>query len=169
MRRGRYVTGLLVGLLPVLALALVVQSGHERGLRQAASPPRQQEATSAPPELRPASYAHAVAANYKMLSPRESRRLLSFARDLHACLRRHGVAVGAPRTSRTRIELSLREGAQRGAVLAEGVACGDALGGPPPGASLQLRPSEHALLLYLPKYCLLDPKVAGTRAGVNGE
>jgi hypothetical protein len=38
-----------------------------------------------------------------------------------------------------------------------GIRCGTKLGGPPPGASLQAR--KHAVVLYLPKYCLLDRKV----------
>ena len=143
--------------MPVLAVALVLQPGHERD-KLGARPPRQQPST--PPARSPESYARAVAANYRVLSPRQSRRLLTFAERLSACLHEHGVAVGAPRASRTRIELALPKAAQRGEVLTEEAACGDALGGPPPGASLQLRPQVNALLLYLPKYCLLDPKVA---------
>src|SRR5436309_2643297 len=151
MTRGRLLTTLLVGLVPVLAVALVLQRGHDRSPRQ--------PATTALPELRPASYEKAVAANYKVLSPRQSQRLLAFAADLYTCLRQRGVSVDAPRASRTRIELALPKGAQRRVVLPQGVACGDALGGPPPGASVQLRPRSNAIFVYLPKYCLLDPKV----------
>ena len=106
------------------------------------------------------SYAKAVAANYKVLSPRQSRRLLTYAQSLYACLHKHGVAVGAPRASRTRIELATAKEARRGEVLTQGVTCGDALGGPPPGASQVFRPAAHAILIFLPRYCLLDPKVA---------
>ena len=160
MTRARLSTMLLIGLVPVLAVALVVQRGHDRGRT-----PQPREQASAPPDLRPMSYAKAVAANYTVLSPRQSRRLLTYAENLYACLLEHGVAVGAPRASRTRIELVLPKGAQRGEVLTEGVACGDALGGPPPGASQVFRPAAHAILVFLPKYCLLDPKVA--RGAVN--
>jgi hypothetical protein len=155
MTRARLSTMLLVGLVPVLAVALVLQRGHDRSRTPQ---PRQQ--ASAPPDLRPMSYAKAVAANYKVLSPPQSRRLLTYAQNLYACLHNHGVAVGAPRASRTRIELALPKEAQRGEVLNQGVACGDALGGPPPGASQVLRPAAHAILIFLPRYCLLDPKVA---------
>jgi hypothetical protein len=38
--------------------------------------------------------------------------------------------------------------------------CGDRLGGPPPGSSLQTtRWHSGLLVLYLPKQCLLDPTV----------
>jgi hypothetical protein len=155
MARGRLSTFLLVGLVPVLLVALVLQRGHDRSRE-----PQTQHRVSVPPELSPESYAKAVAANYTVLSPRQSRRLLTYAQNLYTCLHEHGVAVGAPRAGRTRVELALPEGAQHREVLAEGVACGDALGGPPPGASQQLRPRANAILIYLPKYCLLDPKVA---------
>jgi hypothetical protein len=39
-----------------------------------------------------------------------------------------------------------------------GLSCGDALGGPPRGASLQV--FGRAFVLYVPRQCLLDPKVA---------
>src|SRR5205809_3313658 len=99
MTRVRLLTTLLVGLLPVLAVALVLERGHTRGPRQPSASPL--------PDLRPASYAKAAAANYKLLSPRQSQRLLAFAADLYTCLRQRGVAVAAPRASRTRIELTL--------------------------------------------------------------
>jgi hypothetical protein len=40
--------------------------------------------------------------------------------------------------------------------------CGDALGGPPQGASLVLR--GKAVELYLPKQCLLDRKVVASHS-----
>jgi len=157
---GRFLAVALVGVVVALAVALVVQRGQDPGR---AAQPRQR--ASAPRELRLESYARAVAANYKVLSPRQSRRLLAYARSLSACLRRHGVAVGAPRVTPTRIRLTVSRGQERAEVLAQGVACGEALGGPPPGASQQFRPAAHAILIYLPKYCLLDPKVARDVAG----
>jgi hypothetical protein len=160
MTRGRLSTILLVVLVPVLAAALVLHRADDRSRTPEHSPH-----ATALPDLRPTSYAKAAAANYKVLSPRQSRRLLTYAGNLYTCLRKHGAAVGAPRASRTRIELALPAGAERSVVLSQGIACGDALGGPPPGASQQLRPRANALLLYLPKYCLLDPKVARGAAG----
>jgi hypothetical protein len=38
--------------------------------------------------------------------------------------------------------------------------CGEELGDPPTSSSLQVRPSDDRIVLYLPKQCLLDPKVA---------
>jgi hypothetical protein len=43
-------------------------------------------------------------------------------------------------------------------LLAETESCGERQGGPPHRSSLQYRPGE--IVLYLPKRCLLDKKVA---------
>jgi hypothetical protein len=45
-------------------------------------------------------------------------------------------------------------------VLAETSVCGERQGGPPHRSSLQYRPGE--VVLYLPKRCLLDAKVAAS-------
>jgi hypothetical protein len=42
-------------------------------------------------------------------------------------------------------------------LLQAGAQCGDSFGGPPPRSSLQT--FEDTIVLYLPKQCLLDPKV----------
>jgi hypothetical protein len=39
------------------------------------------------------------------------------------------------------------------------LACEPTVGLPPPGASLVFR--GHLVLVYLPKYCILDQKIAG--------
>jgi len=161
MTLSRLLTGLLGCLVPVLAVALVLQHGDDRRLRHERTPtPPAASAASEAPELHAASYAEAAAANYKVLSPRQSRRLIAFAGGLAACLRKRGIEIGAPKASRTRIELALPGGARRRVVLSRATACGDLLGGPPPGASVQFRPTVNAILVYLPKYCLLDPNVS---------
>src|SRR6478735_5696812 len=131
MTLSRLLTGLLGGLVPVLAVALVLQHGDDRRLRHERTPtPPAASAASDAPEL------------------------------LAACLRKRGIEIGAPKASRTRIELALPGGARRRVVLSRAIACGDLLGGPPPGASVQFRPTVNAILVYLPKYCLLDPNVS---------
>jgi hypothetical protein len=62
-----------------------------------------------------------------------------------------GAAVGAPVAHPKQIDMALARPVTPKAV----VACGDALGEPPRDASLQLRPGK--LVLYLPRFCLLDP------------
>jgi len=43
-------------------------------------------------------------------------------------------------------------------VAQAGLECRPPLGPPPLGATLQMR--KHVVLVYLPKYCILDRKVA---------
>jgi hypothetical protein len=108
------------------------------------------------------SYARLVAANYRVLTPAQTQRLLRFSNVLHDCLAKRGFEVGRPVAANTRIELAIPADADRHRLSAAAIACGDQLGGPPTGASLQLRPHVRSLLLYLPKRCLLDRKtVAG--------
>jgi hypothetical protein len=102
------------------------------------------------------SYAELVAKNYKVLTRKQTRRLLRYAEDMHSCLAKQ-IRLGDPRPQRTKIVMALPAGASLRAVAQAGIACGTKVGGPPPGASLQTR--KHAVLVYLPKYCILDRKV----------
>ena len=132
-----------VGLM--LGAALVVQSR-----RQHAAPPSPTATTAR-------TYAQLAAANYKVLSPARSWSLLAFATAFRACAVRRGIALGEPRPSHTRITMRLAGSVDRQRLVRVVDVCGDALGGPPLDSSLQYRPSAHAMLLYLPKWCLLDP------------
>jgi hypothetical protein len=107
------------------------------------------------------TYAELVAANYRVLSPAESRRLLRFAKSFHACVNRRGISLGPPEPLNTRIEMAIQPAADREALGRVTVSCGESLGRPPPGASLQAvsRDQPDDVVLYLPKQCLLDPKV----------
>ena len=104
------------------------------------------------------SYAQLVAKNYKVLSPKQSRRLMNFAVGVHACMTKR-VRLGEPEPKNTKIVMALPASASMRAIAQAGIACGTKLGGPPPGSSLQAR--KHAVVLFLPKCCLLDRKVAG--------
>jgi hypothetical protein len=103
----------------------------------------------------PKTYAQLVAENYKVLRPEQSRRLLRFARAWHACVAAH-VRLGEPKAMPTRITMALPGSGTlpSPAVLRLGARCGERLGDPPSGSSLQFRP--HVVVLYLPKRCLLD-------------
>jgi len=112
--------------------------------------------TAGPP---PQSYAELVAANYRVLSGKQSRRLLRFADSFVACMAKRGIALGHPHPLVTKIVMALPPGVTAMSVATQSFACGDKLGGPPKGASLVQPKGEKAIELYLPKRCLLDRKV----------
>ena len=96
--------------------------------------------------------------NQRVLSAAESRHLLAWVGRLRACLAAGGVRVGTLHTTRKQITLPVDASLSVRVLLRKGVACGDALGGPPKNASLQT--FRGRLIMYLPKACLLDAKVA---------
>ena len=96
-----------------------------------------------------------AAGNYRVLTSAQSKRLLAFAVDVRACLAEQRVQLSAPRPVRTRITLATEVAPK--AVVQAMVACESEVGVPPVGSSLQARPGM--VVLYLPKQCLLDPKV----------
>ncbi len=108
-----------------------------------------------PPAAR--SYAELVAANYRVLTPAQTQRLLRFADALYGCMSDRHASIGKPKPLGTKIELRVSPDANRESLAHAVVACGERLGGPPHGASLVL--VKAAVELYLPKYCLLDRKV----------
>jgi hypothetical protein len=128
----------------VLALAATACGGSGGGRRPKAKPPA------------PKTYQQLVAANYKVLRPKQSRRLLRFAQDFRACMVAH-VPLGRPRALPTRILMAVPAGVPQSKIFLYTPRCGAQLGDPPPGSSLLLR--GHVMVLFLPKRCLLDPKV----------
>jgi hypothetical protein len=94
--------------------------------------------------------------NMRVLSAADTHRLLQFAERLRTCVESRGVKVGAPVAARTRITMRFVSAGQRRA-LGTVTRCGDSLGEPPQDSSLQVQPAQ--LVLYLPRQCLLDPKV----------
>jgi hypothetical protein len=96
--------------------------------------------------------------NQIRLGRAESLRLVGWARRFRACMARQGVELGEPVAHPKEIDLALERPAASSGLASKVVACGDALGEPPRDSSLQLRPGK--LVLYLPRRCLLDPKVA---------
>jgi hypothetical protein len=109
------------------------------------------------------TYAQLVAANYKVLKPQQSARLLRYADAAFACMSQD-LEVGNPRTSPTKIVMTLPSGAKPSAVIRSMGRCATRIGDPPAGASFQLR--GKAVIVYLPKYCILDKKtIARTAPG----
>jgi hypothetical protein len=61
------------------------------------------------------------------------------------------------------IDLEIRSAGSAAELSPTITGCGDSLGEPPRRSSLQFRPGK--LVLYLPRQCLLDPKVRAKRRG----
>ena len=107
------------------------------------------------------SAAELAAGNFRTLTPAESRRLVRYARREYRCFVAHGAHVSAPVVSRTRITIAAPRQPVRLLVRLQET-CDPAVGPPPPRASLQAR--NGRVLVYVPKRCLLDPKVAADTA-----
>ena len=102
------------------------------------------------------SEAQLVAANYKVLTPTRTRRLLRYADAAYDCLSKQ-LDIGKPRPLETKIVMALPAGVTPAAAAQLGLRCAAEIGDPPKDASLQVR--GQAVILYLPKYCILDRKV----------
>ena len=107
------------------------------------------------------AYAQLVAANYKTLKPQESARLLRYADAAFACMSQD-LELGNPRRSPTKIVMTLPSGTKPSAVIRSMGRCATRIGDPPAGSSFQLR--GHAVIVYLPKYCILDKKTIARKS-----
>jgi hypothetical protein len=96
--------------------------------------------------------------NERRLTHAQSVRLVEWATDFRSCMVEGGARLGPLATGETRIEMQLAPGTEAHDVLPDMERCGEHAGGPPQDSSLQYRPGK--ILLYLPKQCLLDKKVA---------
>jgi hypothetical protein len=102
------------------------------------------------------TYAQLTAANYKILKPTQTTRLLEYADAAYSCMSKR-LDLGKPRPLRTKIVMALPPGATPRLVAELSASCAMTIGDPPSSASFQVR--GHAVILYLPKYCILDKKV----------
>lgn len=107
------------------------------------------------------TYAQLVAANYKILMPQQSARLLRYADAAFACMSQD-LELGDPKTSPTKIVMTLPSGTKPFAVIRSMDRCARRIGDPPAGSSFQLR--GQAVIVYLPKYCILDKKTIARAA-----
>jgi hypothetical protein len=98
--------------------------------------------------------------NQIRLTAAQSSRLVSWAETFRSCMLGKGVALGHLEKSEKQIRMALPPSVDVQKLLADTESCGDAQGGPPHDSSLQYRPGE--IVLYLPKRCLLDKKVAAS-------
>jgi hypothetical protein len=102
------------------------------------------------------TYAELVAKNYRVLTPRQSRLFVRFARREYRCVSARDSGVLAPVVSPTRITMRAAHRSAR-QLLRLLVACEPVVGPPPASATLQARSGQ--ILVYVPKWCLLDRKV----------
>jgi hypothetical protein len=100
----------------------------------------------------------AGSSNEKQLTHAQSARLVDWARTFRSCMIERGTKLGEVTPRRTRIDMRLAPSIKAAVVVPALTACADRQGGPPQDTSLQYRPGR--VVLYLPKRCLLDPKVA---------
>jgi hypothetical protein len=98
------------------------------------------------------------ASNQRVLTERQSERIVAYARSMRACLARSGLDVARPRATRKQITIAVTDAASTRAVLDAGMACGTRIGDPPAFASMQAFRDE--VVLYVPKQCLIDEDVA---------
>ena len=99
-----------------------------------------------------------LASNQIRLSHAKSVRLVDWAARFRSCMARRGVVLAAPVAHEKEIDLAIVRAPAHAVLMRTVPICGDALGEPPRNSSLQLRPGR--LVLYLPRRCLLDRKVA---------
>jgi hypothetical protein len=146
-RRTTFATALAVALAAAgTAAGLLLSGGHaQKGTRPAVALQPRGKAT----------YAELVAANYKILKPRQTRRLLEYADAAYACLSKE-LDLGTPKISAKKIVMALPNGSTPAAVVKVSLRCAAKIGDPPPDASFQVR--SHAVLLYVPKRCILDKR-----------
>ena len=98
--------------------------------------------------------------NQIRLTAAESARLVAWAETFRSCMLAEGISLGGLEKSETQIRMALSASIDIDKLLAKTATCGDRQGGPPHRSSLQYRPGE--IVLYLPKQCLLDKKVAAS-------
>ncbi len=102
----------------------------------------------------------AASSNERTLTHAQSIHLVQWATTWKHCMSGHGWALGQLTKAPSRLSMTVPKDAELAAVMRDSVVCGDAQGGPPARSSLQFR--GNMILLYLPKQCLLDPKVLRT-------
>jgi hypothetical protein len=100
----------------------------------------------------------AASSNEKQLTHAQSVRLVGWARTFRSCMAERGTTIGHVTPRRTRIDMRLGAAVTAADVVPGLTACAERQGGPPQDTSLQYR--RGRIVLYLPKRCLLDPKVA---------
>src|SRR6188472_593185 len=87
--------------------------------------------------------------NERVLTRKQSERLVSYAAAMHACLVRSGVDVTRLHATRKLISIPIRGAGTTREVMSAGLACAARIGDPPQYASLQT--FADRIVLYAPK------------------
>jgi hypothetical protein len=95
--------------------------------------------------------------NERTLTHAQSVHLVKWATTWRACMASRGWELGQLERTPTHLSMDVPTTIEVSRMLSDSAVCGDAQGGPPAKSSLQYR--TRTILLYLPKQCLLDPKV----------
>jgi hypothetical protein len=85
-----------------------------------------------------ANQSEAQLANYKVLTPEKTRRLLRYADAAYACLSKE-LDIGKPRSLQTKIVMDLAADVTPAAVAQLSLDCAATIGDPPKDASFQVR------------------------------
>ena len=148
----------------VIAVALVVAGGVAAlALHHGGADARKAQRTAKLDVGGKKTYAQLTAANYKILKPTQTARLLRYADAAYSCMSNR-LDIGRPRPLGTKIVMMLPPGASPRAVAELGASCAMSIGDPPSDSSFQIR--GQTVILYLPKYCILDKKIVGLNHGV---
>ena len=137
-----------------LAVGIVAGCGNEGPERR--PPGAGTVPTPPPPTVTDDMSAHPLKSNQRILTRSESLALIAWANRFRTCMTTKGLVMSELTAGSRQINLPIRRFTPKQA-LADGVSCGDALGGPPEGSSLQL--AKDGWVLYLPVQCLLDARV----------
>jgi hypothetical protein len=98
--------------------------------------------------------------NERTLTHAQSTHLVQWATTFRGCMGSRGWNLGELSKTPTHLAMAVPASIDVAPMMADMVRCGDAQGGPPTKSSLQYR--AQTILLYLPKQCLLDPKVVSS-------
>jgi hypothetical protein len=135
------------------AVAGVVLASHGGGGERARTASEKPRKPQRAPEKK--TYAQLVAENYKVLKPQQSTRLLHYAEAAYACMSKD-LELRKPRLSATRIVMALPAGTTASETIQSMGRCAAKIGDPPLGSTFLVR--GHNVIVYLPKYCILDKK-----------
>jgi hypothetical protein len=126
------------------------------------------EATSQPAQLPTTDAGSATRAplrsNQRVLTRAASQRLIEWAERFRRCAETDGIAMAALRAERRQIVLTTRRKWPLAQLAMKSIRCGESLGEPPKGSSLQVSKDGAGFVLYLPIQCLLDEKVRSETA-----
>jgi hypothetical protein len=114
----------------------------------------------ATPAQRSSSGSKQADTNERRLTRAQSEHLVDWTSTFRQCMIANGTELGEIVKTETRLSMALFDKVTLAELTPSVVMCAEKQGGPPQKASVQSR--DGRILVYLPKRCLLDGKVAST-------